>query len=156
MDSRSSTCIWLLGADHPVHRPRRLVAQTSDDVVVGTARLCVLIPGQPLALLGAEIEAVALFFLAYTLFGWLRHRPATAPVASTWTHRIIERGGGITWLVLFNLTGASMFLRFGGGLYLLAVVMFFMLLYKALGRPRRLEKPGVLRHPRPRCRRKAG
>lgn len=83
---------------------------------------------------------MALFFLAYTLFGWLRHRPATAPVASTWTHRIIERGGGITWLVLFNLTGASMFLRFGGGLYLLAVVMFFMLLYKALGRPRRLGK----------------
>lgn len=82
---------------------------------------------------------MALFFLAYTLFGWLRHRPATAPVASTWTHRIIERGGGITWLVLFNLTGASMFLRFGGGPYLLAVLMFFMF---AVQGPRATQEAG--------------
>lgn len=87
---------------------------------------CVLIPGQPLALLGVEVEVVALLFLAYTLIGWLRRRPDTAPVASTWTHRIIERGGGTVWLVLFILTGFSLLFRVGGGLYLLAAVMFFM------------------------------
>ena len=87
---------------------------------------CVLIPGQALAILGIEVEVVALLFLAYTLFGWLRGRPGTAPVASTWTHRIIERGGGSVWLVLFTLTGLSILFQVGGGLYLLAVVMFFM------------------------------
>ena len=87
---------------------------------------CVLIPGQPLTLLGVEVEVVALLFLAYTLYGWLRRRPGTAAVASTWTHRIIERGGGSIWLLLFILTGLSLLVRLGGGLYLLAVVMFFM------------------------------
>ena len=87
---------------------------------------CVLIPGQPLTLLGVEVEVVALLFLAYTLYGWLRRTPGTAAVASTWTHRIIERGGGSIWLVLFILTGLSLLVRLGGGLYLLAVVMFFM------------------------------
>jgi modulator of FtsH protease len=86
----------------------------------------VLIPGQPTALLGAEVEAVALFFVALLVVQTL-NRPAEVPrVAEGWTHRLIESVGGTIWLVLFNLAGVSLLLRTGGGLYLLAVVMFFM------------------------------
>jgi hypothetical protein len=38
----------------------------------------------------------------------------------------MEIVGGTLWIVLFNLAGISLLLRAGGGLYLLAVVMFFM------------------------------
>ena len=38
----------------------------------------------------------------------------------------MEWGGGLTWIVLFIAAGLSLLFRVGGGLYLLAVVMFFM------------------------------
>jgi hypothetical protein len=47
-------------------------------------------------------------------------------MASTLTHRLMEFGGGTIWIVLFNAAGISLLLRAGGGLYLLAAVMFFM------------------------------
>jgi modulator of FtsH protease len=86
----------------------------------------VLIPGQPLVLLGAEVEAVALFFAAYLIVQNRNREPEAPAVASTWTHRLMETGGGTIWLVLFNLAGLSLLFRVGGGLYLLAAVMFFM------------------------------
>jgi hypothetical protein len=86
----------------------------------------VLIPGQPLYLLGLEIEAAALFFLGFIVQQMLT-RGADAPsVASTWTHRLMEMVGGTLWIVAFNAAGISLLLRAGGGLYLLALVMFFM------------------------------
>jgi hypothetical protein len=86
----------------------------------------VLMPGQPVVLLGAEVEAAALFFVAL-LIRQIATRDRDAPlVASTWTHRLMEFAGGTIWIVLFNAAGLSLLLRIGGGLYLLAVVMFFM------------------------------
>jgi hypothetical protein len=39
---------------------------------------------------------------------------------------MMEFVGGTLWIVLFNVAGVSLLIRAGGGLYLLAVVMFFM------------------------------
>jgi hypothetical protein len=86
----------------------------------------VLLPGQPLWLLGAEVEAAALFFVALLVGQILTRGPEVPPIAETWTHRLMEMVGGTLWLVLFNAAGVSLLLRAGGGLYLLAVVMFFM------------------------------
>jgi hypothetical protein len=89
----------------------------------------VLIPGQPLVLVGAEVEAMALFFLGFIVLQIVR-RPAEAPtVASTWTHRFLEFGGGTAWIVLFNAAGVSLLIQAGAGLYLLAVVMSFMFIW---------------------------
>ena len=71
-------------------------------------------------------EAAALFFLGFIIRQMLT-RGADAPsVASTWTHRLMEMVGGTLWIVAFNAAGVSLLLRAGGGLYLLAVVMFIM------------------------------
>ena len=86
----------------------------------------VLIPGQPVVLLGAEVELAALVFILYTLRQIATRGPGAPALASTWTHRIIEIVGGNTWLILFNAAGLSLLFRVGGGLYILAVVMFFM------------------------------
>jgi hypothetical protein len=86
----------------------------------------VLIPGQPLLLLGAEVEAAALFFVALLIFQILTRDRVAPAVAARWTHRLMETVGGTLWLVLFNVAGVSLLLHAGGGLYLLAVVMFFM------------------------------
>jgi len=86
----------------------------------------VLIPGQPLWLLGVEVEAAAIFFLAFILRQIQTRERAAPRVASTSTHRVMEFGGGTLWIVLFNAAGISLLLRVGGGLYLLAAVMFFM------------------------------
>lgn len=86
----------------------------------------VLVPGQPLWLVGVEVEVAALFFVALLAYQILTRGRVAPPVADTWTHRVIEWVGGAIWLVLFNATGISLLVRAGGGLYLLAVVMFFM------------------------------
>lgn len=86
----------------------------------------VLIPGQPIVMLGAEVELAALVFILYTLQQIATRGPEAPALASTWTHRIIEIVGGSIWLVLFNAAGLSLLFRVGGGLYILAVVMFFM------------------------------
>ena len=85
-----------------------------------------LIPGQPLFLLGVEVEAAALFFVALLILQILTRGSEAPAVAARWTHRIMETVGGTIWLVLFNVAGVSLLLRAGGGLYLLAAVMFFM------------------------------
>ena len=86
----------------------------------------VLVPGQPLWVVGAEVEAAALFFLAFIL-RQIQTRSANVPaIASTWTHRLMELVGGTVWIVLFNAAGISLLFRVGGGFYLLAAVMFFM------------------------------
>jgi hypothetical protein len=86
----------------------------------------VLIPGQPLVLLGVEVEAAALVFVALTARQVLTRGRDAPAMARRWTHRLYERVGGTSWLVLFNIAGVSLLLRTGGGLYLLAAVMFFM------------------------------
>ena len=86
----------------------------------------VLLPGQPVWLLGVEVEASALFFLAWLIVQIVTGEQNAPPVATTLTHRLMERGGGSAWIVLFNAAGLSLLFRFGGGLYLLAIVMFFM------------------------------
>ncbi|HSS62132.1 MAG TPA: hypothetical protein VLK30_11835 [Candidatus Limnocylindrales bacterium] len=86
----------------------------------------VLIPAQPLSLLGVEVEATALVFVAFTIRQVLTRRHDAPAVASTWTHRLIELVGGTIWIVLFNAAGISLIVRAGGGLFLLAAVMFFM------------------------------
>src|SRR5579864_6890115 len=86
----------------------------------------VLLPGQPLWLLGAEVEAAALFFVALLIGQILTRGPEAPPIAERWTHRLMESVGGTLWLVFFNVAGVSLLLRAGGGLYVLAVVMFFM------------------------------
>jgi modulator of FtsH protease len=86
----------------------------------------VLIPGLSVTAIGFLVEATALFFAAFLIFQILNRPPEAPRVAGTLTHRLMESGGGTIWIVLFNLAGLSMLFRAGGGLYLLAVVMFFM------------------------------
>jgi hypothetical protein len=99
-----------------------LTSLTSQLVLSGAA----LLPGQPLWLLGTEVEVTALFFVALLVGQILTRGQQAPPIAATWTHRLMETVGGTVWLVLFNVAGFSLLLRVGGGLYLLAVVMFFM------------------------------
>jgi hypothetical protein len=86
----------------------------------------VLIPGQPIVLVGAEVEAAALLFVAFIARQILTRGRDAPPVASTWMHRLMEFAGGTIWIVLFNVAGVSLLVQLGGGLYILAVVMFFM------------------------------
>ena len=86
----------------------------------------VLIPGQSLTLLGAEVEAVAVFFLGMTIRAILTRGPETGSEPMTWTRRVVELVGGASWNVLFVASGMSLLVRAGGGLYLLAAVMFVM------------------------------
>jgi len=86
----------------------------------------VLIPGQPVVLLGVYVEAAALVFIALTARQVLTRGRDAPAMAGRWTHRLIEMVGGTIWLVLFNIAGVSLLIRAGGGLYLLAAVMFFM------------------------------
>ena len=100
-----------------------LMSLASQLLISGAA----LIPGQSRALLGAEVEAAALVFVGLTIRQTVTRGSDVAPsVSATWTHRAIELVGGTTWLVLFNAAGLSLLLDWAGGLYLLAVVMFFM------------------------------
>ena len=87
----------------------------------------VLIPGQSITLLGAEVEVAALFFLGFIVWQiTLRGRHPAPAVASTLTHRLMELVGGTLWIVLFNAAGISLLFQAGPALYLLAAVMFFM------------------------------
>lgn len=86
----------------------------------------VLIPGQSLTAVGAEVEAAAAFFLAITIRAILTRGPDTGSAPMPWTRRIVELVGGAAWNVLFNAAGISLLIRAGGGFYLLAAVMFVM------------------------------
>jgi hypothetical protein len=99
-----------------------LMSLASQLLISGAA----LVPGQPLVLFGIEVEVVALFFLAFIVRQILNRETQGPAVAATWTHRLMEFGGGTAWIVLFNVAGVGLLFRTGGGLYLLAGVMFFM------------------------------
>jgi hypothetical protein len=86
----------------------------------------VLLPGQSVTLLGVEVEVVALFFLGVTIRAILTRGPETGAVEMRLSHRLFELVGGSAWIVLFVAAGISLVVRAGGGLYLLAAVMFFM------------------------------
>lgn len=99
-----------------------LTSLTSQLLISGA----VLLPGQPLWLLGAEVEAGALFFVALLTFQFATRGRDAPAIAESWTNRIMERVGGTIWLVCFSAAGISLIVRAGGGLYLVAIVMFFM------------------------------
>lgn len=83
----------------------------------------VLVPGQPIAVLGIEVEIAAVYFLWFTVW---RSRSG-ALISSSRTRAVIELVGGSTWIVLFLATGISLIAQGGGGgFYPLAVVMAFM------------------------------
>jgi len=86
----------------------------------------VLLPGQATSLLGVEVEIVAIFFLAMTIRSVLTRGPATGSAETRLGHQLFELLGGGAWLVLFVAAGISLVVGAGGGLYLLAAVMFFM------------------------------
>ena len=87
----------------------------------------VLLPGQSVTLLGVEVEVVALFFLGVSIRGILTRGRNSASVEMRWSHQLFELVGGSIWIVIFVAAGISLVVRAGGGLYLLAAVMFFML-----------------------------
>lgn len=99
-----------------------LMALTSQLLLSGA----VLIPGQSLTLIGVEVEATAIFFLGVTIRAVLTRGPDTGSAPMPWSRQIVELVGGTTWNVLFNAAGVSLLVRAGGGLYLLALVMFVM------------------------------
>lgn len=99
-----------------------LMSLTAQLVIAGL----VLVPGQPLVWLGAEVEAAAILFLAITVRGILTRGPGAGSAVMPWSRMAIELAGGTTWLVLFNAAGVSLLVRAGGGFYLLAAVMFVM------------------------------
>ena len=71
----------------------------------------VLIPGQPLWLVGAEVEVMALFFLGF-IIRQMMTRGADAPsLATTWTHRLMEMGGGTAWIVLSTPPASAFYSR---------------------------------------------
>ena len=86
----------------------------------------VLIPGQSVAALGAEVEVAALFFLGVTIRAILWRGPSTGASPMTRTRRLLEIIGGSTWNVLFVASGISLIVRYGGGFYVLAAVMLLM------------------------------
>lgn len=74
----------------------------------------VLIPGQSLTAIGVEVEAAALFFLGLTIRAVLTRGPKTGAVPMSWSRRLVELIGAITWNVLFNAAGISLLIRAGG------------------------------------------
>jgi hypothetical protein len=99
-----------------------LTSLTSQLLLSGAA----LLPGQPLWLLGAEVEVTALFFLVVTIRAVLTRGPESGSVLMPLSRRVGELVGGWTWNALFNAAGISLLLHVGGGLYLLAANMFLM------------------------------
>jgi len=87
----------------------------------------VLIPGQPVKVVGAEVEAAAIFWLGVGLQGIFRRGPATGKVSMGRLRYVGELIGGTTWGVTFILAGLSLVTGIGGGFYLLAVVAASML-----------------------------
>lgn len=83
----------------------------------------VLVPAQPLAALGAEVEVAALFFLVQTVRGITRRGPSAGSVKMGRLRTVAEILGGSAWVVTFIAAGASLITRVGGGFYLLAVVI---------------------------------
>jgi len=85
----------------------------------------VLIPGQPLALLGAQVEAAALFWVGMFIRSLSSRGPAAGSVSISPVRRTFEIAGGVSWNVLFVAAGLSLLTKVGGGFYVLALVMVF-------------------------------
>lgn len=83
----------------------------------------VLVPGQPLAALGVEVELAALFFLAQTVRGVTLRGPSSGNVRMSRLRTFAEVIGGSIWVLLFLAAGVSLITRVGGGFYLLAPVI---------------------------------
>jgi hypothetical protein len=85
----------------------------------------VLVPGQPLVFIGVEVEIAALFWAGIAIRAFTSWEPTTVPVPVSRLRSIAEMAAGITWNLLFLAAGLSLLIRFGGGFYLLALVMVF-------------------------------
>jgi modulator of FtsH protease len=85
----------------------------------------VLVPGQPVTLLGAEVEVAALFWVGMMIRALTSRGPATGSVTMSPLRRTAEIAGGLTWNALFVAAGLSLLTRVGGGFYVLALVMVF-------------------------------
>lgn len=83
----------------------------------------VLVPGQPLAILGAEVELAALFFLGQTVRGITRRGPSSGNVRMGRVRELAEIVGGSVWVVVFIASGLSLMTQVGGGFYLLTFVI---------------------------------
>ena len=107
---------------NPFFRYRAIGTLTSLTALLLLAA-AVLVPGQPLAALGVEVELAALFFLAQTVRGITVRGPSSGKVTMSPLRSAVEIGGGSIWVVVFLATGVSLITREGGGFYLLAPVI---------------------------------
>lgn len=108
-------------ASHPFFGGRAvgtLVSLTTQLLIAAA----VLVPGQPLALLGIEVEITAAFFVAFTIW---RSRSG-AVLSQAHGRATVELMGGTIWILLFLASGISLLVHLGGGFYILAGVMAFM------------------------------
>jgi hypothetical protein len=86
----------------------------------------VLIPGQSLTALGVEVEAAAIFSVAYAVRAIALTLRSPLRRGRSRLRTAIEGIGAGIWIVLFIASGISLMVHAGGGLYLLAAVMPFM------------------------------
>jgi hypothetical protein len=86
----------------------------------------VLVPAQPKVALGLEIEVIAAYFLARSVWaaGWL-HAEDTLRNRGVliW---VVEWTAWLIWLGVIITSGLTLVVGVGGGLYLLALAMLYM------------------------------
>ena len=85
----------------------------------------VLVPDQPVRLLGAEVAAASLFWLGVALRAIFAREPGAGSIPISRFRMWAEVVAGLTWNALFIVSGLSLLTEIGAGLYLLAVVMVF-------------------------------
>ncbi len=85
----------------------------------------VLVPDQPVRLLGAEVAAASLFWLGVALRATFAREPGAGSIPISRFRMWAEVVTGLTWNALFIVSGLSLLTEIGAGLYLLAVVMVF-------------------------------
>jgi hypothetical protein len=83
----------------------------------------VLIPEQPLTLLGLEIEVAALLFVFLTVRAWVINIRGGRLPKMSWKRRGAEIVGQLLWNGFFVGSGLSLYEMHGGGFYWLAFVM---------------------------------
>jgi hypothetical protein len=113
-------------ATHPfyVRRAVGTLASLTTQLLISAA---VLVPGQPVAWLGIEVETGAAFFLVVSILNSVKSGGYRSGLLSrSRTRAAVEVVGGSAWLALFLATGISLIVREGGGFYLLAADMAFM------------------------------
>lgn len=111
---------------HPVFGSRAVTTLISLLTQLALAGV-VLAPGQSILVQGIEVEAAALLSVLWSAISIWRVRQQLVVSETRSAFRVtMEILGGSIWLVLFLASGLSLMFRFGGGFYLLAVVMLFM------------------------------